>query len=383
MFQSIIQNELNFKSFIILGSLSVITSIIWIMSVIIYQTYMSNNIYLLILSYLLGLKHALDADHIAAIDNVTNKLILSGQKPVTIGLYFSLGHSTIVVIVSILLAILTETFNNDINKYNESSDLIGSIISTSFLLTIGCINVISIYMIYKNLKKVKSIYENNENINWNEIYQNNGCFSYCFGNSLFKITDKPWKMYIVGFLFGLGFDTATEIALLGIIAIQSVNNVSAWIIMPLPCLFTCGMSLIDTIDGIIMAYIYGKSFINPIKKIYYNLIITSISCVFALFIGFLGLFGIIQPIYSDDNTQNTFWQFIIMSGNENNFMIIGVSLLGSFIIGFGLSFIIFKYNNFQSVMQIINKQQKNIEIGDNKNEAYNSNDDVTNISVIV
>jgi high-affinity nickel-transport protein len=143
------------------------------------------------------------------------------------------------------------------------------------------------------------------------------------------------------------------------------------------------MSLIDTIDGIVMAYIYGKSFINPIKKIYYNLIITSISCVFALFIGFLGLFGIIQPIYSDDNTQNTFWQFIIMSGNENNFMIIGVSLLGSFIIGFGLSFIIFKYNNFQSVMQIINKQQKNIEIGDNKNEAYNSNDDVTNISVIV
>ena len=130
MFQSIIQNELNFKSFIILGSLYVITSIIWIMSVIIYQTYMSNNIYLLILSYLLGLKHALDADHIAAIDNVTNKLILSGQKPVTIGLYFSLGHSTIVVIVSILLAILTETFNNDINKYNESSDLIGSIIST-------------------------------------------------------------------------------------------------------------------------------------------------------------------------------------------------------------------------------------------------------------
>jgi high-affinity nickel-transport protein len=132
-----------------------------------------------------------------------------------------------------------------------------------------------------------------------------------------------------------------------------------------------------------MTYIYGKSFINPIKKIYYNLIITSISCVFALFIGFIEFFGIIQPIYSDDNTKNTFWQFIILSGNKNNFMIIGVSLLGSFIIGFGLSFIIFKYNNFQSVIQMINEEQKNIEIDCNKNEERDSDGYITNISVTV
>jgi high-affinity nickel-transport protein len=373
MFRKIIQHKVNVKSVIILGGLSVITSIVWIVSVIIYQSYMSNNIYLLVLSYLLGLKHALDADHIAAIDNVTNKLILTGQQPVTVGLYFSLGHSTIVIIVSILLAILTDTINNNINTYNENSDLIGPIISASFLLCIGCINVISIYMIYKNLMKVKNIYknneeekeekeekeENNEIVNWNEIYQKNGCFSYCFGNTLFKMIDKPWKMYFVGFLFGLGFDTATEIALLGIITIQSTNDVSSWIIMPLPLLFTCGMSLIDTIDGIIMTNIYGWGFINPIKKIYYNLTITSISCTFALFIGFIQLLGIIQPFYSDDNTTNTFWQFIILSGDKENFLIIGISLVGSFIIGFLLSFAIFKYGNFQSTIEMIDKEKTN------------------------
>jgi high-affinity nickel-transport protein len=377
MFRKLIQNEVNLKSFIILGSLSVITSIVWIVSVIIYNSYMSNNIYLLILSYLLGLKHALDADHIALIDNVTNKLILTGQNPVTVGLFFSLGHSTIVIIASVLLAILTDSFNRDTNSYNENSDLIGSIISASFLLLIGCINVISIYIIYKNLIKVKNIYKNNEEkevIDWNKIYQKNGCFSYCFGNALFKIIDSPWKMYFVGFLFGLGFDTATEIALLGIIAIQSTNNIPSWIIMPLPLLFTCGMSLIDAIDGIIMTNIYGKAIINPIKKFYYNLIITTISCVFSLFIGFIELLGIIQPFYTDDNTTNTFWQFIILSSDKTNFLIIGVSLLGSFIIGFGTSFIIFKYGNFQSTIEMIDKEK-------NKEKTNNIEDNIINIDV--
>jgi high-affinity nickel-transport protein len=256
-----------------------------------------------------------------------------------------------------LLAILTETFNNEINTYNENSNLIGPIISASFLLSIGTINLISIYIIYKNLKNIKNTYENGETINWNKVLQKNGFFSYCFGSTLFKLINIPWKMYFVGFLFGLGFDTATEVALLGIIAIQSVNGISAWIIMPLPFLFTCGMSLIDTVDGIIMTNVYGWAFIKPVKKIYYNLIITLISCVFALFIGFIEVLSIIQPFYSDDNTSNTFWKFIILSGDKNNFMIVGVSLLGSFIIGFGLSFVIFKYGNFQSTIEIIDKQQ--------------------------
>lgn len=357
MFYRIISNKFNINCFIILGGLSVITAITWVISVLIYQKYMSNKIYLLILSYLLGLKHALDADHIAAIDNVTNKLIQTGQQPVTVGLFFSLGHSTIVIIVSMLLAILTNTFNNEINTYNENSNLIGPIISASFLLSIGTINLISIYIIYKNLKNIKNTYENGETINWNKVLQKNGFFSYCFGSKLFKLINIPWKMYFVGFLFGLGFDTATEVALLGIIAIQSVNGISAWIIMPLPFLFTCGMSLIDTVDGIIMTNVYGWAFIKPVKKIYYNLIITLISCVFALFIGFIELLSIIQPFYSDDNTDNIFWQFIILSSDSNNFMIIGISLLCSFVIGFGLSIIMLKFGNFQSTLEIIDERK--------------------------
>ena len=187
MFYRIISNKFNINCFIILGGLSVITAITWVISVLIYQKYMSNKIYLLILSYLLGLKHALDADHIAAIDNVTNKLIQTGQQPVTVGLFFSLGHSTIVIIVSMLLAILTNTFNNEINTYNENSNLIGPIISASFLLSIGTINLISIYIIYKNLKNIKNAYENGETINWNKVLQKNGFFSYCFGSTLFKL----------------------------------------------------------------------------------------------------------------------------------------------------------------------------------------------------
>jgi len=379
MFYRIISNKFNINCFIILGGLSVITAITWVISVLIYQKYMSNKIYLLILSYLLGLKHALDADHIAAIDNVTNKLIQTGQQPVTVGLFFSLGHSTIVIIVSMLLAILTNTFNNEINTYNENSNLIGPIISASFLLSIGTINLISIYIIYKNLKNIKNTYENGETINWNKVLQKNGFFSYCFGSKLFKLINIPWKMYFVGFLFGLGFDTATEVALLGIIAIQSVNGISAWIIMPLPFLFTCGMSLIDTVDGIIMTNVYGWAFIKPVKKIYYNLIITLISCVFALFIGFIELLSIIQPFYSDDNTDNIFWQFIILSSDSNNFMIIGISLLCSFVIGFGLSIIMLKFGNFQNTIEIMgeNKEISN-EIIDTENITESINIQIEN-----
>jgi len=194
MLLKIINNKYFVKGFIICSCLLLITAVTWIISIIIYQTYMSYNIYLLIVSYILGLKHALDADHIATIDNVTNKLILSGQEPLTVGLYFSLGHSTIVIIVSILLATLTNSFNNVINSYNEDSDLIGSIISSSFLLIIGFINVFSVCMIYKNLITLKNTYENelinstnaNEEISlvidWKNISNKNGCFSFCFGS---------------------------------------------------------------------------------------------------------------------------------------------------------------------------------------------------------
>lgn len=395
MLHKIIQNKIYLNSLIIIGCLCIISSIMWTISIILYNNYTPNNIYLLILSYLLGLKHALDADHIAVIDNVTNRLIIIDKKPLTVGLYFSLGHSTVVIIVSILLAILTDTFSNNIDIYNNSSDLIGSIISTSFLLILSLINMLSIYAIYNNLLKIKVAYGNKNKVNqvienisevteeksknidiidWNEIYRTNSCFSYCFGKTLFKMIDTPWKMYFVGLIFGLGFDTAIEIALLGLIAIQSASNISSWIIIPLPILFTCGMTLIDTADGIIMTNIYGWGYINPIRKIYYNLTITSISCIFALFIGFIQLLSIIQPIYSDDNTNNAFWKFIIISSDKTNYLIIGVSFVGSFIIGFIISYIIMKYGNFQSTIEVIDF--------DNKNKVNNIDDSITDTNLL-
>lgn len=375
-FYIIITDKFNAKTFIVISALLVANLVAWVISIIIYQSYISNSISILVLSYILGLKHALDADHIAAIDNVCNKLIQNGQQPVTVGMFFSLGHSTIVIIVSLLLAILSDTFYVEIENYNNSSDIIGSTISIVFLLSIGFINLISVFMIYKNLKNIKKLYENQETINWNETIRQNGVFSYCFGSALFKIVNVPWKMYFVGFLFGLGFDTATEIALLGIIVIQSANKMSSWIIMPLPILFTCGMVLIDTIDGIIVTNLYKVAILTPIKKMYYNFVITSVSFIFALLVGLIGLLSLIQPIYSDDNTDNSFWQFIILLNNESNFIIMIGTLGSSIIIGVTLSKLVFEYNNFKNIIEYNPNSQ------DDNNEVINNIEIVSNVEIL-
>jgi high-affinity nickel-transport protein len=375
-FYIIITDKFNAKTFIVISALLVANLVAWVISIIIYQSYISNSISILVLSYILGLKHALDADHIAAIDNVCNKLIQNGQQPVTVGMFFSLGHSTIVIIVSLLLAILSDTFYVEIENYNNSSDIIGSTISIVFLLSIGFINLISVFMIYKNLKNIKKLYENHETINWNETIRQNGVFSNCFGSTLFKIVNVPWKMYFVGFLFGLGFDTATEIALLGIIVIQSANKMSSWIIMPLPILFTCGMVLIDTIDGIIVTNLYKVAILTPIKKMYYNFVITSVSFIFALLVGLIGLLSLIQPIYSDDNTDNSFWQFIILLNNESNLIIMIGTLGSSIIIGVALSKLVFEYNNFKNIIEYNPNSQ------DDNNEVINNIEIVSNVEIL-
>lgn len=310
--------------------------VVWVISVITYTEYLPNGIALLIIAYTLGLRHALDADHIAAIDNVTRRMVQNGEFPTTVGLYFSLGHSTIVIAASIIVASLSSTILDVIDEYG-STGTIGASISATFLLIICVINSVSIFLIVRGLKRMKT----EPDIEWQEILQNSGFFSRIFGDMLFKVIDKPWKMYIIGFLFGLGFDTATEVALLGIVALQT-STASGWLILFFPLLFTCGMTLVDTLDGMLMLGAYGWGEVSHLKKVYYNLLITSVSCIFAFCIATIEILGIAQSnlgVGNDDDSS--FWSFIAEINSKTNFMYIGMSLLVSFVIGWFICRFIF------------------------------------------
>lgn len=321
------------KAAFVIGALIIVNAIFWLIAVLMYSKFMPDSVALLIVSYALGLRHALDADHIAAIDNVTRRLMQDNLKPVTVGLFFSLGHSTIVIIATSLVAGLSSAIESKFARYGEVSSIIGPSISASFLLLIGTINGVSAYLIVKDMKNLKNRGAD-ENFDWNAILENSGFFSRVFGKRLFRVIDRPYKMYFVGFLFGLGFDTASEVALLGIAAIQAANGANVWLILFLPILFTCGMTLIDTIDGILMLGAYGWASITPSKKLYYNLAITLVSCFFAIFIALLSLFGIIQSVC---DLSGGFWDFISSATDSTNFGAIGIALLASFLAGWMLS----------------------------------------------
>ena len=175
-----------------------------------------------------------------------------------------------------------------------------------------------------------------KNTDISQILKNGGMFTRLFGPTLFKAIDKPYKMYFVGFLFGLGFDTATEIALLSISVIQSAKGVSPWLILALPILFTCGMTLVDTADGITIVQVYGYALISPVKKLAYNLFITTVSSIFAITVGCLAIFGIFQSVYE---LEGSFWDGILFL--NQNFTGIGIILLLTLPIGWGFAAIIY------------------------------------------
>ena len=225
-----------------------------------------------IVAYILGLRHGVDADHIAAIDNTTRKLMQEGKKPLTVGTWFSLGHSTIVVGLIVLLVISTRAITGSIPLLQSDGAVLGTAISGAFLCIIGLVNVaivLGIYNIYKELKIGRL-----EHAQLEELLNKRGFLNRYF-SPLFKIVKKPWQIYPIGVLFGLGFDTASEVALIAIsVGVGVSSSVPLWMILALPFMFTCGMVLVDTTDGVAMRVAYGWAFLKPIRKIYYNLTIT-------------------------------------------------------------------------------------------------------------
>jgi high-affinity nickel-transport protein len=243
------------------------------------------------LAYSFGLRHAFDADHIAAIDNTTRKLLQQGKRPLGVGFFFSLGHSTIVFALAAVLAIGTKTAGASIPALQRYGDDIGTGVSGTFLWIIGVLNLIVLVDIVRIFRELQHGRYDRERLEARLL--DRGFMNRFFVGRFFRLICRSWHMYPLGILFGLGFDTATEIGLLAIAAGVATHQVPFLAVLSLPILFAAGMSLMDTADGAFMSHAYGWAFANPIRKVYYNITVTSLSVTVALLIGSVELIQVL------------------------------------------------------------------------------------------
>ena len=245
-------------------------------------------------AYTLGMRHAFDADHIAAIDNTTRKLMGEGKRPLSVGFWFSLGHSSVVFIMVALVAFgvraLATQLGNDSSALQQATGVWGMAVSGTFLILIGLINLaalIGILKVFAGMRRGRF-----DEAELEEQLDKRGFLNRILGRVTRAVT-KPWHMYPVGLLFGLGFDTVTEVGLLVVAGGAAAANLPWWAVLTLPILFAAGMSLLDTIDGSFMNFAYGWAFSRPVRKIYYNITITALSVAVALLIGGIEIISIL------------------------------------------------------------------------------------------
>jgi high-affinity nickel-transport protein len=245
-------------------------------------------------AYTLGMRHAFDADHIAAIDNTTRKLMADGQRPVSVGFWFSLGHSSVVFGLCFLLSLglkaLAGQVANGASSLQTWTGVVGTLVSGTFLFVIGLINFAILLQILKVFRRMRAGAFNEAEL---EAQLNKRGFMNRILGRATKAVTKPWQMYPVGLLFGLGFDTATEVSLLVLAGGAAVFNLPWYAVLVLPVLFAAGMSLFDTIDGCFMNFAYGWAFSRPVRKVYYNITITALSVAVALIVGTIELTSIL------------------------------------------------------------------------------------------
>jgi nickel/cobalt transporter (NiCoT) family protein len=257
------------------------------------------------LAYTFGLRHAFDADHIAAIDNTTRKLLQDGKRPLATGFFFSLGHSTIVFSLTAALAMAAKTVNSKVAGFQEYGGYIGTSVSGTFLLLIGLINLVVLLDIVGVFRQMKHGRYNEQKLE--EALQNQGLMSRFFLKRIGDRIDSSRKMYPLGVLFGLGFDTATEIGLLALAAGVATHHVPFLAVISLPLIFAAGMSLMDTADGAFMSHAYGWAFSKPIRKVYYNISVTSLSIAVAWLVGGIEL---LQVLAAKLELHGTFWSLL-------------------------------------------------------------------------
>jgi high-affinity nickel-transport protein len=294
------------------------------------------------LAYSFGLRHAVDADHIAAIDNVTRKLMHQGKRPVAVGLMFSLGHSTIVIVGSLGIAATALALQHRIDGVREIGGMIGTLVSALFLFAIGIVNLIVLQSVYRSFRRVLRGEPYVEE-DFDLLLANRGFLSRLF-RPMFNLIRTSWHMYPLGFLFGLGFDTASEIGLLGISAAEASKGLSLWSILVFPVLFAAGMSLIDSTDNVFMLGAYGWAFVKPIRKLYYNITITLVSVVIALAVGGIEALGLLAGEF---HLTGGVWGVVVKL--NDNFGVLGYSIIALFGVSWILSIAIYKWRRFDDL----------------------------------
>ena len=295
-----------------------------------------------LLAYTFGLRHAVDADHIAAIDNVTRKLLQERRNSLGAGFFFSLGHSTVVVLMSIAVALTAATLTTHFSQLKSIGAVISTCVSAFFLLTLAAANMailLSVWRTFRAARRGEPIVEEDLDL----LLGGRGLLARLF-RPLFKLASRSWHLYPIGLLFGLSFDTATEVALFGISATQASGGMSVWSIVALPLLFTAGMSLVDTTDGILMTGAYRWAFVRPIRKIYYNMTITFVSVAVALVIGSVEVLALLADKLQ---LKGVFWEFI--GSAADRFGLLGYFVIGIFLVSWAVSALIYRVKRYDEI----------------------------------
>jgi high-affinity nickel-transport protein len=295
-----------------------------------------------LLAYTFGLRHAVDADHIAAIDSVTRKLVQQGKRPIATGFWFSLGHSSVVILATAVLVLTTAALQSGLEDFKQIGSLIGTSVSAIFLLLIAAVNTVILVGVWRSFQRVRrggALVEADLDL----LLAQRGLLGRLF-RPLFRLIGKSWHMYPLGFLFGIGFDTASEIGLLGIAAGEAAKGLSVWTILVFPALFTAGMALIDTTDSVMMQGAYGWALAKPIRKLYYNLTITFVSVAVALLIGGIEALALLSDKLG---LEGGFWDFI--AHTAGNFGALGFAIVGIFALCWAIFAVVYKLKRIDEI----------------------------------
>jgi high-affinity nickel-transport protein len=295
-----------------------------------------------LLAYGFGLRHAVDADHIAAIDNVTRKLMQEGKRPVSVGFFFALGHSLVLVLVAAAIAATATALAGRFKDWGGVGGVVSTLVSTLFLFAIAAMNLAILIGVWRSFRHVRrgGAFAAAD---FDLLLNDRGLLARLF-RPLFRLITQSWQMFALGFLFGLGFDTATEVALLGISTTQAAQGLSVWSIMVFPALFAAGMSLVDTTDGVLMLSAYNWAFVKPVRKLYYNLVITAVSVFVAVLIG--GIEGL-RLIGDQFGLTGWFWDGV--GALNDNFNGLGFAIIGVFIVAWIGSMLVYRYSGLDKL----------------------------------
>ncbi|MFO1312314.1 MAG: HoxN/HupN/NixA family nickel/cobalt transporter [Burkholderiales bacterium] len=290
-------------------------------------------------AYMFGLRHAFDADHIAAIDDTVRFLLQKGKRPLGVGFFFSLGHSTVVLVLAVAVAVAAAAVTSRIPAMKDVGSLIGATVSGSFLLLIGILNLFVLLGIMGVWRKARTGAHSHQHLD--DLLAQRGLMNRLFGGRLSRAIEHSWQLYPLGLLFGLGFDTASEVALMAMTAGAAAGNLPIPAVLCLPILFAAGMSIMDTTDGVLMTKAYDWALTNPLRKIFYNMVTTGLSVLVALVIGGIELLQVLIRLL---DLRSPFFDFV--AGLD--FGVLGYVIVGLFLLAWGLSVAAWKFGRLET-----------------------------------